>query len=173
MTDGSATTSYTDPEGTIYVVTGGAGGALHPQSGSAGRTRSAFFLMTHHVCSIDVDGGHLSLQAIGLDGAAFHTFGIEKSPGGSLRFVRGDANGDGRDDLSDPIQVLGFLFAGKPLRCLDAADANDDGALNMADAIFVLQYLFDSGPPIPPPYPNCGTDPTVDDLECREFPTCE
>jgi hypothetical protein len=50
-------------------------------------------------------------------------------------FARGDANGDGRLDISDAICILSFLFldevAGTCLRsgCLDVVDMNDDGKI--------------------------------------------
>jgi hypothetical protein len=90
-------------------------------------------------------------------------------------FVRGDSNGDGKPlDLSDGVYILQYLFAqGPELPCMDAADANDDGAVNLADGIYSLQNLFASGPAIPPPYPECGIDPTVDVLGCASYEPCE
>ncbi|MBI4607164.1 MAG: CotH kinase family protein, partial [Planctomycetes bacterium] len=41
-----------------------------------------------------------------------------------LSFIRGDANLDSQVDVSDPIKVLFYLYAGATLRCLDAADAD-------------------------------------------------
>ena len=95
-------------------------------------------------------------------------------------FRRGDANANGVVDISDIVCVLSYLFgpAGNPCKeqvatCLDAADANDDGAVDISDGIFILQNLFANGPAIPPPYPGCGVDPTVDELGCDSFPVCE
>jgi hypothetical protein len=85
-------------------------------------------------------------------------------------FVRGNANADQRVDLSDSVFTLGYLFLGsnEPI-CLDAADANNDSALNITDAIFALSFLFLGGPPIPPPYPECGIDiGPADLLGCGE-----
>ena len=87
---------------------------------------------------------------------------------GACRFQRGDANRDAVVDISDVVTVLIYLFrdgAGL-MRCEDAGDANDDGALDIADPIRILGRLFADGPPLPPPYPGCGTDPTVDTLRC-------
>jgi len=92
--------------------------------------------------------------------------------GGPGTFLRGDANADGRTDLSDSIAVLLHLFAGKALDCLDAADANDDGLLTIADPVALLNYLFAGGEPPPPPFPFCGTDPSADELSCTRFPPC-
>ncbi|MBN1459851.1 MAG: hypothetical protein JXA57_09945 [Armatimonadetes bacterium] len=90
-----------------------------------------------------------------------------------IPFSRGDVNVSGAVDIADAIFVLQYLFASGPEpRCLDAVDTNDDGALDMADGIYILQNLFASGPIIPPPYPACGLDPTVDALGCVEYGHC-
>lgn len=83
-------------------------------------------------------------------------------------FIRGDANGDRKLNLTDPIGSLAALFLGGPKpECPDAADANDDGLLNVTDAVFTLGYLFQGTRSQPPaPFPTPGTDPTVDSLEC-------
>ncbi len=83
-------------------------------------------------------------------------------------FIRGDANDNGEVNISDPIYLLEFLFAGgSPPPCEDAADANDDGKLDLADAVAALTYLFGGGtiPPPSPPGPP-GPDPTLDPLGC-------
>lgn len=84
-------------------------------------------------------------------------------------FLRGDTDGGGRINLSDPIATLNFLFVGgaEP-DCLDAADATDDGVINLTDPLFVLNFLFQAGAYPLPPYPRPGLDPTPDDL-----PDCE
>ena len=80
-------------------------------------------------------------------------------------FVRGDSNGDGGVNISDPTFTLNHLFLGaaRPW-CLDAADANDDGKLDISDAIATLQYLFLGGAALPPPIVAPGADPTDDAL---------
>ncbi|MBN1444008.1 MAG: FG-GAP repeat protein [Planctomycetes bacterium] len=85
-------------------------------------------------------------------------------------FVRGDANGDGAIDISDPISVLISLFAsGKVPECLDAADSNDDDAIDLSDGVFLLNYLFAFGLPPPPPFPECGWDGS---LGCELYLHC-
>ncbi len=86
--------------------------------------------------------------------------------GGDAVFRRGDANGDGRVDLSDPVFLLNGLFSGAtPPPCDDAADTNDDGRLDLSDAVFALDHLFQAGAAPPSPGPEtCGVDPTEDDL---------
>lgn len=92
--------------------------------------------------------------------------------GESARFVRGDANADGRIDVADGIGILQFLFASGALGCEDAGDVNDDGALNIGDAISLLSYVFAQGAAPPPPHGACGIDPTPDALGCESFAGC-
>ena len=84
-------------------------------------------------------------------------------------FRRGDSNGDGTLDISDPQATLTYLFlGGEPLECLDAADANDDGRLDIADPITTLQVLFvREGAQLPPPSGKPAGDPTADTLDCH------
>jgi hypothetical protein len=90
--------------------------------------------------------------------------------GGGATLRRGDADGTSPLNITDPIFVLNFLFAGgEGPTCLDAADADDSGTVNITDPIRVLNFLFAGGPPPLPPGPNnCGADPTEDAL-----PPCE
>ncbi len=81
---------------------------------------------------------------------------------GQTPFRRGDSNVDGNIDISDALYILTCMFAISPpaLHCPVAADANDNNGVDMGDAIYILQFLFTNGPLIPPPYPDCGADPT-------------
>jgi hypothetical protein len=82
-------------------------------------------------------------------------------------FVRGDANADGNVDLSDAVATLNYLFlGGEDPSCFDAADADDSGDLSITDAILHLGVLFLGAGSLPPPYPECGPDPTADGLDC-------
>jgi hypothetical protein len=85
-------------------------------------------------------------------------------------FRRGDANDDGRFDISDAVTVLICKFLGIACHpCLDAFDANDDGAADITDAIYLLNWRFQNGPPPAPPFPACGLDPTEDALaDCTQ-----
>lgn len=90
-----------------------------------------------------------------------------------IPFRRGDVNADGSVDLSDAITILGALFAGTVLSdCEDVVDANDDGHVNIGDAVGLLSVLFTGGAQLPPPFPDCGSDPTPDDLDCAEWSGC-
>lgn len=73
------------------------------------------------------------------------------------RFLRADANGDLRIDISDPMFTLFYHFLGRRSPdCLAAADANGDGLIDISDAIFSLEYLYLRGPRPPAPFPSCG-----------------
>ncbi len=86
----------------------------------------------------------------------------------SRRFVRGDPNADGSPDISDGIYTLSYCFLGGPAPpCLKSADANDTSEIDISDAIWLLNFLFRGGPAPPAPYPDCGIDPTPDDLSCH------
>ena len=82
-------------------------------------------------------------------------------------FVRGDANLDSNLDIADAETILGACYLGNPVDCEDAADANDDGALDVSDVVSVLQFLFSGSPAPPMPYPDAGSDPTPDPLNCE------
>lgn len=90
-----------------------------------------------------------------------------------VRFRRGDINGDGTEDISDPVFLLLSLFAslGEPT-CMKSADTNDSGTLDIADVIFSLQHLFTDGDPPAAPGASCGTDPTEDELTCDSQEAC-
>ncbi|NMD35000.1 MAG: hypothetical protein GYA73_03870, partial [Planctomycetes bacterium] len=118
----------------------------------------------------------VGLQAEGSHSAVLYSFREPVLRNGlSLRFmpvrglfVRGDASRDGRVDVGDAVTVLSQVFLNAPVKCADASDANDDGVINIADAIRLLGRLFADGPPLPPPYPEPGTDPTPDGLDCAD-----
>jgi hypothetical protein len=63
--------------------------------------------------------------------------------------VRGEANGDGKVDLSDAVFLLQHLFLGGPApKCQDAADINDSGAVDLSSSSsswrFVTTQLLSS-----------------------------
>lgn len=93
--------------------------------------------------------------------------------GDALCFRRGDANGDRRNDVADPVFVLSYLFLGGTSLCLDAMDADDDGEINITDAITLLDWLFRGGPAPPTPGPfECGPDTTESSLGCELYESC-
>ena len=94
-------------------------------------------------------------------------FWFYEGSGGEQEFIRGDLNEDGIIETGDLIACM----AGPPFSCDDASDVNDDGVWDMGDCTY-LQNFLSGGPQPPPPYPNCGTDPTPDALDCVSFPSC-
>lgn len=78
-------------------------------------------------------------------------------------FIRGDSNSDNAVDISDPVFLLSYIFAGAAApSCMDAADANNDTRLDISDPVWVLNYLFQGGPQPPEPFPQPGVDPSDD-----------
>jgi len=91
-----------------------------------------------------------------------------------VNFRRGDGNNDGIVNIADGVFLLTNLFAGgaNPT-CEDAADANDDGNIDVSDIITILGFQFNGTNPPPPPFDNCGVDPTVTDgLSCILYNSC-
>jgi hypothetical protein len=97
-------------------------------------------------------------------------FNIEKTqfgmgpPVGPI-FRRGDHDGSGLVDITDPLNLLSFLFLGTtPPICEDASDGDNSWALDISDALNVLGFLFLGSFPLNETLPgptNCGLDPTV------------
>jgi dockerin type I repeat protein len=58
------------------------------------------------------------------------------------RTARGDANFDHRINLSDAVNIIGYLYSGTPMECALAADVNVDGRVDLGDALEVLRDLF-------------------------------
>jgi hypothetical protein len=68
----------------------------------------------------------------------------------------GDANADGRVDISDPVAILGHLFLGTRLACPGAGEVNGDGKLDISDPVYLLGYLFlGEKPPADPAVRAC------------------
>jgi hypothetical protein len=88
-------------------------------------------------------------------------------------FRRGDVDQTLELDITDAIDIFGYLFLGtfEPA-CLEAADANDSGEVDISDGIFLLDFLFSGGRAPPPPFPDCGFDPAGNALGCASFPRC-
>jgi hypothetical protein len=88
-------------------------------------------------------------------------------------FLRGDADGSGEVEITDPVFTLNSLFLGGPSPpCEDAADSNDDGGLDVSDPIHTLGSLFlgTDRPPFPGP-DIAGFDGTPDDpFPCGDSP---
>jgi len=92
-----------------------------------------------------------------------------------FRFIRGDANTDGKVDIADAVRDFMFLFQGAdPPSCLEAADATDDGEVDISDGVRILRFFFGPVGEIPSPgTESCGVDGLPDDLGCNSYPHCE
>ena len=116
----------------------------------------------------DVEVRAINLRPGELPGSVRLSFRFEED----AAFLRGDADGDGRRELSDAVRILAHLFQGRSAPCRKALDSDDDGRILLTDAVSLLRFLFSGGPPPPAPSEQCGEDPTPDDLDCTELPAC-
>ena len=92
-------------------------------------------------------------------------------PAPAESFVRGDSDADGVPGLTDAVFTLDYLFrGGREPACLEAADADDDGDINVTDAVYLLNFLFLGRGSPPRPFPDCGLDPTNDEMTCETSP---
>jgi hypothetical protein len=81
-------------------------------------------------------------------------------------FIAGDANGDARLDIGDPIWIINELFrSGLPSLCRAATDANGDDLIDLSDATHIIQYLFFAGA-APSGSLTCAIDDAVTPEEC-------
>lgn len=88
------------------------------------------------------------------------------------RFVRGDVDGFEGITPTDALVLLAYLNAQGPKpECLAAGDANGDQVVNLIDVALLLRHLFGLGVDLPPPFPDCGTDPEGL-LDCATFRHC-
>jgi len=87
------------------------------------------------------------------------------------QFVRGDATGDGKYNITDGVVIAQNIFAARLIffDCPDMLDVNDDGVLNTADPVHLLRYVFLDGQAVAEPFGVCGEDPTGgDSLGCPD-----
>lgn len=92
----------------------------------------------------------------------------------ATQFIRGDTDGNGEINISDPIYSLAYQFAGGPCPpCFDADDVDDSGEIDISDPIYSLNYQFADGPEPLSPFPECGIDETQDNLDCFVHDWCD
>jgi hypothetical protein len=85
---------------------------------------------------------------------------VEVTP--ELHFRRGYINADPLLDLTDAVDLLGYLYLqGVEPDPPIAGDLNDDGKLDVSDPIYLLAYLFTGGDEPPAPFHELGPDPTL------------
>ncbi len=149
-----------------------------PEDGSPA-TISLKFIDDPTQCDICI-GGNAVFNAVTFDSRAIHigkglsvrdaTISI-----GPTAFRRADVNSDEREDVSDVISTICYLFlGGEEPTCLKTADVNDDGRIDITDALVTLTDLFDpsAGDVLAPPGFRCGTDPTADGVRCDGYEPC-
>ncbi len=96
-----------------------------------------------------------------------YLYGIPGETAQNVNFVRGDANNDLNLNFMDLVFLANYLFQNGPSpTCMDSGDLNDDGAININDLNYMASFFFGGGPAPPLPFPNCGNDPTADQLNC-------
>ena len=148
-------------------VEGPAGDTIDAPEGEM--TAVSFTQAGDYVYRLTVDDA----QAVANTDSAMVKVSVLEDP--APQFIRSDANGDGKVNITDGIFVLNFLFLGGPAPpCTDAADSDDSAALNLTDGIFTLNFLFLGGPAPPAPFPDCGLDETADDFAmCAPPAVCD
>jgi len=98
------------------------------------------------------------------------------------RFLRGDANNDGKVNIADPIYTINERVGrGPEFACEKAADSNADDMVDLSDAMYTIEYRFLGGTEPPAPFierpaagEQCGEDPnhsedlvlTCEDANC-------
>ncbi|MBI4603912.1 MAG: VCBS repeat-containing protein [Planctomycetes bacterium] len=123
--------------------------------------------LDHAVLDMNRDGS-LDLVLFGAR-TTFVFEGVPPTVPPASLFRRGDADRNGKADLTDAIALLQHLFQGAASPCEDSSDADDDGRLSLTDALVIVRWLFQGGPQPAPPGPDgCGTDPTADELSACE-----
>lgn len=93
---------------------------------------------------------------------------------GPVRFLRSDANQDGKADMSDAVAILGDLFlgAGGAGNCRESMDVDDNGFVEITDGIYLLTFLFSGGRPPAAPFDECGVDRGGGSLGCESYEAC-
>ncbi len=116
---------------------------------------------------VRTNGGRDVEHVVGLqfDGETTSHFAVDP-PVEQINFIRGDLTGDLALDISDAIQLLGYLFQGGRLMCPRAGDLNLDDSLDLTDPVYILNFLFLGGVPPPRPFPSCADGDPGDAIPC-------
>ena len=118
-----------------------------------------------------IDEGRSEVTVVGFDSAgepvASDSIVVTRLDGqGVGSFIRGDANLNGRVDISDAIWTFLFLQGSVLPLCLDALDTDDSGDIGVTDIVRGLDFLFRGGPAPVAPYPTPGLDASADEIDC-------
>lgn len=102
-----------------------------------------------------VERGWVEVRACNELGCSTLEEGFEYT-GEVLEWIRGDVNGDGFVDISDPVGLLAALFQGVEATpaCEAALDASNDTRVDITDAVYLLTFLFQGTVKLAPPYPD-------------------
>lgn len=89
-------------------------------------------------------------------------------------FIRGDANFDGKVELSGVFTLVAVLYLEAPAGpCLMALDVERNDRIDNVDLVLLILYLFEGDIAPAPPFPDCGRYGGIQDqkLGC-EASTC-
>ena len=80
----------------------------------------------------------------------------------------GDANFDGKVNVSDAVYLINYVFSGgmEPKPVLACGDANQDCKVNVSDAVRVINFVFSGGLP---PDDCCPGGPNWYNGDCCQF----
>ena len=71
---------------------------------------------------------------------------VEFRPNFETTYQIGDANADGKVNISDAVYIINYVFSGGPTPMpLESAEVNCDGKVNVSDAVYLINYVFQGG----------------------------
>ena len=145
-------------------------------TGSPGSATMIWFVDNELRPGPDTPAARLSVEAgFGGGGPSRLVHGKHEFP--AVSFRRGDVNDSGTLEVTDAINLLGWVFLGSPgASCMDAADTDNSGRLDLSDAINILVFLFGGDLPPGPPLlgEGCAEDREgeADGISCESAPSC-
>jgi hypothetical protein len=148
----TATAPGIDPIYYTFTATKGAENvSVGPQTAS-----SAVLALTEGTWSVKVDA-YVDPDC----GISSKTTEVVVNPPVTATWKLCDASGDGALDITDPIDMIGYLFTGQfpNPKCVLALDCDSNGSLDINDPVFHLNYQFQNGPKPADPYPECANLP--------------
>ena len=89
-----------------------------------------------------------------------------------MRFIRGDADADGRVNVNDAAVTIAHVLYGTPVPCEEALDIDRYRGVRVTDAILLLSYLFLGGMAPELPFPDCARLLTPRDVLPCERSSC-